>query len=559
MTLRIEESAKFVESKAIETNLYNRLFVIAGEDIGLASIDTLHYVDENLRIDLCTTIMVMCLAPKIRLSSWWKEMYWTSIVNHDFSELTSQERDEWNLLNAIDGTELEKWEHAFFTMKSRLAVYFAMKLFNSEEKVKLPRLNPETGKTRNIASPIIFQMWNKLLKVYSKNSTLQLFYKWFCTCNENHISLINALALFLENQNVNVNPVVLPDNYQDYLNLAIDNALTTTLHIPECAIDMHTKRGRSMGKNRKDFAQSGSMVTNQWEPLYEERLEHHYNIIKENGTTSVQEIENAIENLSLDPFQIDESLLQLLEQSPRGQILTANWKPYVYLPKQSPYSSFVYKGPFGSGAKQSIATENYYRAYQAFKILGSSVIPVRTAEDVRKRKWLIIDSVADIPSEKWKTDTVFDKVSSQQIEVVQPNSLGYSRLVDLSEDEQYEYLFGESFFFGSYMDAALLGRGDMGMWNALVVLKSKKVYLIDYDNDTSRKEMNHLADVFSKNNLAVRKIIDRGWVARRKDICDRFRQYKDKIIELSNWMDAAKLRANYLMIYSLLSREMQKR
>jgi len=52
------------------------------------------------------------------------------------------------------------------------------------------------------------------------------------------------------------------------------------IEIPSYAIDMHTKKGRELGKNRRDFATEGSLVINEDKEYYNDEYRQFYNQCK---------------------------------------------------------------------------------------------------------------------------------------------------------------------------------------------------------------------------------------------------------------------------------------
>ena len=550
MALRILKASFEVNSKAIRSNLFNRLIIIAGEDISVGSLECIRLVDisvDKLRNEITDVeeqlrlvgmlVGQMCYAPKIRLVSWWKSAYFDAINKGTTKQLSSQELGLFKELEKSELPIIDKWKDSF-SKRSRISVYYAMKLHVSEEKKKIPRLNPISGKSRNIQSPIVYELWNEILKSEDRKY-IDVMYKWYCNENENHIYLILVHAIILEYEKCNKSKSTFRTSYCEIIEKSIDKAFTENFYIPDYVIDSHTALGRANGMTAVNFVKEGSKVTNMWMNLYEKELEDLYGSLKDNN-----------------PNVLNEESLKIIMSSntPRGQILTSSWKPYVYIPTEAPYNKYVYKGPFGATKKQTDATKTYIANSQAFKLLGTSVIEANELVDHLGRKWLQLSNVSSVESDNWKTTKILDEISKTEVLVVDKESLGYVQLSELDDDELYKQLFGKNKMYIAFMDAALLGRGDMGPWNALYVKETDKCYIIDYENESGRKEISEPQDIFARRSGRMMKICALGFEKQeiKAEVRNRIDKYKEVLKDLEAIV-GINLENNYEMLKSLLN------
>lgn len=322
--LRLDEFK--AESKAIRSNLLNRIPVLTGEDIGGGCLSDLEYV--NTRIDhlrdhpddhetLVNLVLTLGQSPKSRLVSYSKAVFSDALNTAGFRpyleklypEVLRQER----ILNTYDIPELpvdwkpedrlhySRWnwivkhrrEHPeAFTF---LAVRDALALHNSQNKYKIPKGYP---KKRNITSSPVYQIWNDLETIVSREEKkwYDVLYKWYLNENENHIYLLLMhVILFLPQD---VNPSCLEYTWRDTDCGSLENLIRLGLYapieIPDWMIDKHTKRGRERGLTVYDFGRVGGKVENEWLPLQRPAWEDVYIAFKEYQVTgSVTTVEQA--------------------------------------------------------------------------------------------------------------------------------------------------------------------------------------------------------------------------------------------------------------------------
>jgi len=191
---------------------------------------------------------------------------------------------------------------------------------------------------------------------------------------------------------------------------------------------------------------------------------------------------------------------------PRGQKVTSVWKPYVYLPKE--YSQWVFKGPFLP--KRFERLKKLERRYRAFKLLGTPVINLEILDDYLGQKWVRYDNVATTPCDQWITKCEHDNINKIDVQTIVRESLGFCQLSKMPASESECLLFdGDRPIYLGFLDASLLGCGDMGEHNALVV-NGDKCYIIDYDDSTTKKGFESYYDVYRgiKSN-AQKNMFDR--------------------------------------------------
>jgi hypothetical protein len=292
MALRLNEFVKLGKGKAVRTNMLNRLPVIAGEDIGMGNLKVVIKVEEYVNMfrdsssenlceaELVDCITMMCLAKKSRLGSHVNAVFYQALSTPEYFEkldpllletmknierknkILSDDEDkflvariEWLLRNAK--TDMEKMS-TFFYMRY---------LLNSENKYKIPRGYP---KKRNISSEPIFFVWNIMMTIVKpdRKKSLEICYKMFLNENERHIYLVLGLFVYFFYDEVNSEKMVdVSKTIESFggLEKIIFSAMNEVIEIPEYAVDKHTKKGRSKGKDSVVFAVEGAVVENESE------------------------------------------------------------------------------------------------------------------------------------------------------------------------------------------------------------------------------------------------------------------------------------------------------
>jgi len=218
-------------------------------------------------------------------------------------------------------------------------------------------------------------------------------------------------------------------------------------------------------------------------------------------------------------------------QVPRGQLVTATYKPYVYLPREHP--QWVYKGPFP--IKRASRLQLLKRRHQTFQILGTPAIDLELMTASDHSIWVKYQNLATVSPDKWKTETKHDNINGMDVEIIVRESLGFSQLSKLTKSEIEKILFdGDYPFYLAFLDAALLNCGDMGDHNSLVILGSNipQAYLIDYDDSTTRTSFETYYDVYRKTSSAQKSLFDKRVPTIKDKILARISLYKEKQSQL---------------------------
>lgn len=557
---RILEASYYLKNKGIKTNLLNRLIVIAGEDIGGGNLNIIKEVEkcveESREIDdleedqnlLSPLVFSMCKCYKSRAVSHWRSFYYKPT-------------------DTLKPNTFEKFVQNFQNGNKK-CVKYAMIMQKSDEKMKIDRYNIVTQKTRKIDSPIVYLIWNYLLKF--KDQYINILYKWFCEHWKNdqkrgETDIYLLLAIISKTVNCNLTPIseLNDENYSEILKY-IDNSFNYDFTIPDFMIDKHTSQGREMGKSSKEFAEIGSIVEPIYQPLFDKEMYDHYIKVrsgeieksdeKKYKTMSTKEfgkkltelidiVEDKLNGDKLNGDKLngnrnnediisqktsDDSELYLLNCQCQdllngivGQKITASWKPYLFI---SSFDSYVYKGPFKTTGKQMNVIDNYIKFCDYFEMLGSGKNIIKGEKANSSLGYFLrMKNIATTQRHEWKYE------KEDNLKILVRSSLGYDQLSKFDDNIIFEQFFGDNFLFGTVMDCAFLGRGDVGIWNMLYIPKEKKTYLIDFDNDSSRKEITQSDDFFAKRSKNMKKIVDDGLKSNKEKIMKKLKIYKDKI------------------------------
>lgn len=308
MALRLNEFLNVDDGKGkpVRSNMLNRLPVIAGEDIGMGDMDVVMKVEEYVNKirdsgELCNPeliecITMMCMAKKSRLGSHVNAVFYQVLSTPEYFEDLEKLRpgilDTMKSIESRCDTDLSAWKDVnekdalligrcqwllenAKTDDEKMATFFYMRhLLNSENKYKIPRGYP---KKRNISSEPIFFVWNAMMEIVDddvKKERLELCYKMFLNENERHIYLVLGLFVYFfldeieSSDDLDIDTVI---NENRGVEKIIESVMNDKIEIPEYAIDKHTKKGRSKGKDTIDFAVEGAVVENESEWIHAKR------------------------------------------------------------------------------------------------------------------------------------------------------------------------------------------------------------------------------------------------------------------------------------------------
>lgn len=184
--------------------------------------------------------------------------------------------------------------------------------------------------------------------------------------------------------------------------------------------------------------------------------------------------------------------------TPRGQILTSKHKQPVYIPNnpESELFGYVWKGPFAPDNPRLIMTR--WRT-ECFRLMDSLVVLPEFIPDEAGMIWMRFENVGKVQAEKWTISTKRDTCEDRDVAIVDRESMGAGQLINESLETITEHMFCEErCLLLSYIDAAILATGDMGLWNALVNQDGES-YIIDFSDCSHRTEITRWTHLFAKS------------------------------------------------------------
>lgn len=268
---------------AAVTNLYNRLAIIANEDIGPANLplvlEITDIVENGKRnyYELLAMVQLMCQSSKTRIMS---HLYYVYVAlcdetqKYSASEYPScsflQEGDP-NFANEFLGMAKKCLSEKNFSAFTWIYNYKSFSLdCEISKRKKFHKGNNKTGK------PDIL-IWY-LLREFLPEETHDILVKAYYNHTENRPFLSCALTAILFNRvaekGCRVQELAKCWSSSETVNLLLEG--NYSLVVDDYAIDKHTKKGREMGKNTKNFVEEGALVNNQDPELFDERCYNLY-------------------------------------------------------------------------------------------------------------------------------------------------------------------------------------------------------------------------------------------------------------------------------------------
>lgn len=562
MALRMNEFLNIEDGKAVRSNMLNRIPVIAGEDIGMANLDTILKLDEWLDrvrsvdsdLTLVRMIVLLCKSEKSRLGSHVNAVFYQAVSSPNYFERLDALRPsvlvtmkniesltfEKVMIEGEDGLLLSR---VFYLLKNavsddeKLATFFYIRhLVNSENKYKISRGYP---KKRMILSEPVYFIWNEMLTSCKRDRKLVLtiLYKWFLNENERNIYLVLGLFVYfyfeeVEWKKIDVSSVIEEMGGLEKIKF---RAMNEMVEIPEYVVDKHTKKGRSSGKTSVDFAVEGAVVENEtswmnkWKDLGVLYVDFRKFMPKFECKWSVRDIidfwkcggkkeiigsaprsvpRSSSKSSMEDPFDWDSIISGTLskehrekimsEDTPRGQMLTSRYKKYVYIPKDETY---VYKGPWNvknGSEKERLKLRKLKFRFRVTQLMCAFVLGGDILRDDEDNLWMRYRSMASVDSDKWKIQHVKDDVSEKFIKVVDRASLGILPMSYYSHDSDKI----SNYLFGKtelYCDFLLLYVLMVGDTGLYNVLIGELApMIIDIDDDTTKTEFSEVWSIFGR-------------------------------------------------------------
>ena len=256
-------------SKALISNLVNRIIVMMDEELLFNEwavylkcrflIDKF-WEEDNVEYlyEICD---LLCGAKLIRYSS--------DVSCYHMKMAIQAIEDEEDVYQKFEQFKIEM-EKGDVVKAFRIAIHLFLN--KNEEKLKkrvLRRAHP------------IYLIWDYLLNLEKvsanenlKKSIVYRFNEFPKDRGEKKLFLTSAISLCIYSERIDWSV-----NWMEISGVASEK-IEGYLEIPSYAIDMHTKKGREMGKNRADFAKEGSLVVGEDKEYYNEEYREFYNKCK---------------------------------------------------------------------------------------------------------------------------------------------------------------------------------------------------------------------------------------------------------------------------------------
>jgi hypothetical protein len=256
-------------SKALISNLVNRIIVMMDEELlfneWAVYLKCRFLIDKFLEEDnveyLYEICDLLCGAKLIRYSS--------DVSCYHMKMAIQAIEDEEDVYQKFEQFKIEM-EKGDVVKAFRIAIHLFLN--KNEEKLKkrvLRRAHP------------IYLIWDYLLNLEKvsanenlKKSIVYRFNEFPKDRGEKKLFLTSAISLCIYSERIDWSV-----NWMEISGVASEK-IEGYLEIPSYAIDMHTKKGREMGKNRADFAKEGSLVVGEDKEYYNEEYREFYNKCK---------------------------------------------------------------------------------------------------------------------------------------------------------------------------------------------------------------------------------------------------------------------------------------
>lgn len=280
-----------VGGKSAQSNMYNRLAIIAAEDVGLADTDlVMHVIDHvinrvHTNIDrsperLCALVQKLVEAKKTRLMSHlWrtfavkegKECARSHKLVVDDDQIEVEGLDRYFLpSDSKELIPLAKMFHLRLSERNYLCIGWAAKYIDLSKGCKVKARRRRTN-------PVII-LW-EMMREFLPDPCVDILSKAYFTLSEKRPPLMMAISWILFHsdpiyRNIEDELTKNTDIWKssEYLAVLLEGKYKLTLH--DYVIDTHTKRGSLMGRNRKNFVQEGASIEN-------ENLRFHVPIFEE--------------------------------------------------------------------------------------------------------------------------------------------------------------------------------------------------------------------------------------------------------------------------------------
>lgn len=317
------------------------------------------------------------------------------------------------------------------------------------------------------------------------------------------------------------------------------------LEIHSYAIDMHTKKGRSLGKNKVDFVKEGVLVVNEDEKVIVDDYKEIYNRLKykNNGIEYVEDVKKESDKfLLISRVQLTCSksrpctYLAKDKEKLRKRVLEKDEKDTIYFVKGPYLTKEEAELPFKiSKLKSEIQDETLpYLEYKVLKLLPDLFedVPLGTRKKIDKNnpayflvcKSLIQGEIDDIPTQEkssklWDNETVVDWDSVKKNNRLWQFSFSDITDIDLNIDREVLLCYYVLGLLWRY----IIGIPDPADRNFIVniiesdicneeVCKTKtKVLLYSLDEENINNPTNYINALKGDRNKQVLLYIKKNW------------------------------------------------
>lgn len=513
----------------IVTNLFNRIRIIAMEDIGVANplivkkvYDTLEKLEINGKPKLPVTeediikigelVSYMARSKHLRMASDYKAVFMTPKIRNKLIDLfpeiyknhgkyiNEKTKNVIFLGEKMVKLLIEKNDSAFYIMSSILDMgklsfktyrsnhpaYYILSLIGDLSKKLKVKFSPETD---------ILVKWLKGGIINSKiDYNLPIYYAMLIILKRDELKEPETKMEKIEIKNFISNRVI--------------------LKIPDYALDKHTLTGLRKGKTAIDFAKEGAYVENESDLLNKEYRKVY--LETKNIKPDIPKLNNGIKNLESEIFDFDV----------RVQATVTDYRQDTYLATEKKTGRFVFvKGPYKTEEEVNIPIKlSEMKTVIApnlpnIKLEKIKLIPdlfpnlpwgIRRHLDRNKEYWFLIsESLIKKPvprkihnTKKWGDVEVIDY--SKIDEPKKPD------ILKLKENELYSYILNLLFRYA-------LGIPDIADRN-FMLMKDGRVF--STDEEGFNKNINIRNKIGAKKAEFILENIEKEWDKIEKDIDD---------------------------------------
>lgn len=263
--------------KGVRTNLYNRLVIIACEDIGIANPALVHLVLKHKGEDFgncIALIRAMLLSPKTRIAS---HLYFCyshplQLKNH-VSPRIHLTNDEWQWLR---GAPIHNILRHYIEQQSFLAVTWIYLIFTNKSIPKTPKSFSEKKTSTTNAAAYAWEIFASYTSPQLLPTMRLLETCYYKQENSRRVFLMHALLLLLTRSRgydvTREEEKIFTTTYNegDYI------PLRQGVEVDAYIVDKHTRQGREQGANTQQFVEEGAIVTNEDMTYHYPELHFHY-------------------------------------------------------------------------------------------------------------------------------------------------------------------------------------------------------------------------------------------------------------------------------------------